>query len=145
MNRFWEISKLCTIVFSRHVCVTLVTADCPQNCVQPPYVGTMLRSPSTCDWSRIVSWRYRISWESGGRNTKTSALIAGAPFPFLRFLTILPSPSPFPSCACHAVHLNRYEMWSTWKVKGALKTLCRPLLPFWVYMDSCIFFPEPIH
>ena len=43
----------------------------------------MLRiKPSTCDWSRIVSWRYRISLEDGGRNTKTPAFIAGTPFPF---------------------------------------------------------------
>ena len=43
----------------------------------------MLRiKPSTCDWSRIVSWRYRISSEDGGRNTKTPAFIAGTPFPF---------------------------------------------------------------
>ena len=43
----------------------------------------MLRiKPSTCDWSRIVSWRYRISSEDGGQNTKTPAFIAGTPFPF---------------------------------------------------------------
>ena len=31
-------------------------------------------------------WHYRISWENGGRITKTPALIAGAPFPFPSFV-----------------------------------------------------------
>ena len=48
-------------------------------------------------------WHYRISWENGGRNTKTPALIAGAPFPFPLFRTFLPLPPlPSPFCACHA-------------------------------------------
>ena len=31
-------------------------------------------------------WHYRISWENGGRITKTPALRAGAPFPFPSFV-----------------------------------------------------------
>ena len=31
-------------------------------------------------------WHYRISWENGGRITKTPALIAGTPFPFPSFV-----------------------------------------------------------
>ena len=40
----------------------------------------------------------RISSENGGRNTKTPALKAGAPFPFLLFRAFLslPTPSPLP-------------------------------------------------
>ena len=55
----------------------------------------------TCDWSRFDNWRYRISWENGGRNTKTPALVAGAPFSF-PLLPFLPPPSPSPLCVCHA-------------------------------------------
>ena len=49
----------------------------------------------------------RISSENGGRNTKTPALKAGAPFPFLLFRAFLSLPTPSPFCACHAktVHL----------------------------------------
>ena len=42
----------------------------------------------------IDSWHYRISWENGGQNTKTPAVIAGALFPFPRFRTFLPPRSP---------------------------------------------------
>ena len=41
-------------------------------------------------------WHYRISWENGGRITKTPALIAGAPFPFPSFVLFsLPLSLPF--------------------------------------------------
>ena len=44
----------------------------------------------------------RISSENGGRNTKTPALKAGAPFPFLLFRAFLSLPTPYPFCACRA-------------------------------------------
>ena len=41
-------------------------------------------------------WHYRISWENGGRITKTPALRAGAPFPFPSFVLFsLPLPLSF--------------------------------------------------
>ena len=41
-------------------------------------------------------WHYRISWENGGRITKTPTLIAGAPFPFPSFVLFsLPLSLPF--------------------------------------------------
>ena len=41
-------------------------------------------------------WHYWISWENGGRITKTPALIAGAPFPFPSFVLFsLPLSLPF--------------------------------------------------
>jgi len=43
-----------------------------------------------------------VQKNNDGRDTKTPALIAGAPFPFPRFRTFLPLPSPSPFCACHA-------------------------------------------
>ena len=58
--------------------------------------GPRWEATPTCLWdSRIDSWRYRISWENGGRNTKTPALIAVAPFPFPLFRVFLPPP-PLP-------------------------------------------------
>ena len=62
----------------------------------------LLRNAPSCYWSRIESWRYRISWEIGGGMQKTPALIASAssPFPFSRF-----SPPPPPLfCACHVLY-----------------------------------------
>ena len=44
----------------------------------------------------------RISTENGGRNTKTPALKAGAPFPFLLFCAFLSPLTPSPFCAYHA-------------------------------------------
>ena len=42
-------------------------------------------------------WHYRISWENGGRITKTPTLIAGAPFPFPSFVLFsLPLPLSLP-------------------------------------------------
>ena len=41
-------------------------------------------------------WHYRISWENGGRITKTPALIAGTPFSFPSFVLFsLPLSLPF--------------------------------------------------
>ena len=41
-------------------------------------------------------WHYQISWENGGRITKTPAPIAGAPFPFPSFVLFsLPLSLPF--------------------------------------------------
>ena len=58
--------------------------------------GPRWEATPTCLWdSRIDSWRYRISWENGGRNTKTPALTAVAPFPFPLFRAFLPPP-PLP-------------------------------------------------
>ena len=63
----------------------------------------MLRSPLlVIGHIPVDSWHYQISSENDGRNTKTPALIAGAPFPFPLFRTFLPLPSPSPFCACHA-------------------------------------------
>ena len=53
-------------------------------------------------------WHYRISWENGGRITKTPALIAGAPFPFPSFVLFSLPPAPFPFCACQAGY---YPLW----------------------------------
>ena len=52
----------------------------------------------------VTFWQlsYRISWENGGRNRKTMALIAGAPFPFPLFRAFLPTPNPSPFCVYHA-------------------------------------------
>ena len=47
-------------------------------------------------------WHYRISSENGARLiTKTTALMAAAPFPFLSPLSCF-SPPPLPFFACHA-------------------------------------------
>ena len=53
-------------------------------------------------------WHYRISWENGGRITKTPALIAGAPFPFPSFVLFSLPPAPSPFCACQAGY---YPLW----------------------------------
>ena len=65
----------------------------------------MLRNVPTCDWSRIDSWQYWISWKIGGRNAKITALVASASSPF-SFSAFLPLPLPF-FCACHAL----YNVW----------------------------------
>ena len=64
----------------------------------------MLRSALLVIVNPIDSWRYQISSENGGWNTKTSALIEGTPSPFALFRDFLPPPPPSPSpfCAYHA-------------------------------------------
>ena len=62
----------------------------------------MLRSPQLVIGHVLAVDVIGISSENDGRNTKTPAVIAGAPFPFPRLRAFLPLPSPSPFCGCHA-------------------------------------------
>ena len=95
----------------------------------------MLRiKPSTCDWSRIVSWRYQISSEDGGRNTKTPAFIAGTPFPFPQWRLQGRGPGVPPP---------RLIFRPKWGSKGREKFLLRLGPPFSQGLDDRL--PPPPH
>ena len=87
-------------------------------------------------------WHYRISWENGGRITKTPTLIAGAPFPFPSFVLFsLPLSLPFLRLSrrlqkhyvYQTLQKTKNELWKTFFKTNNYK----PFKIFFMFVHSC--------